>query len=122
MISQGYSKILVIIDQATCHKKLTESYDLIEKGIHVLYIPGRMTGFLQPADVGWFAAIKKCYSCNKKNNAFRFSIMLMGPHLKKKRKRITQAEILQDFKKKLAEANKNNKTMTKELLEKKSKN
>jgi hypothetical protein len=45
----------------------------------------------------------------------------MGPHLKKlkKRKRRTQAEVLQDFKKKLAEANKNNKTMTKELLEKK---
>jgi len=52
--------------QAKCHKKLTESYDLIEKGIHVLYIPGRMTGFLQPADVGWFATIKKCYSCNNK--------------------------------------------------------
>jgi hypothetical protein len=33
--------------------------------------------------------------------------------------RRTQAEILQDFKKKLAEANKNNKTMTKELLEEK---
>ena len=25
-----------------------------------------MTGFLQPADVGWFATIKKCYSCNNK--------------------------------------------------------
>ena len=37
----------------------------------------------------------------------------------KKRKRRTQAEILQDFKKKLAEANKNNKTMTKEQLEEK---
>ena len=60
IVSQGYSKILLIIDQATCHKKLTESYDVIEKGIHVLYIPGRMTGFLQPADVGWFATIKKC--------------------------------------------------------------
>jgi len=50
--------------------------------------------------------------------------MFMGPHLKKtkKRKRRTQAEILQDFKKKLAEANKNNKTMTKELLEKKIEN
>jgi hypothetical protein len=61
--------------------------------------------------VGWFATIK---------NTLRCSIMLMGPHLKKqkKRKRRTQAEILQDFKKKLAEANKNNKTMTKELLEK----
>ena len=54
MASQGYSKILLMIDQATCHKKLTESYGLFEKGIHVLYIPGRMTGFIQPADVGWF--------------------------------------------------------------------
>jgi hypothetical protein len=60
MLSYGNSKILLIIDQATCHKKLTESYDVIEKGIHVLYIPGRMTGFLQPSDVGWFATIKKC--------------------------------------------------------------
>jgi len=60
MVSQGYSKILLIIDQATCHKKLTESYDLIEKRIHVLYIHGRMAGSLQPADVGWFATIKKC--------------------------------------------------------------
>ena len=41
------------------------------------------------------------------------------PEKTKKRKRRTQAEILQDFKKKLAEANKNNKTMTKELLEEK---
>ncbi len=77
MISQGYSKILVIIDQATCHKKLTKSYDLIERGIHVLYLPGRMTGFLQPTDVGWFATIKNALSC---------SIMLMGPHLKKLKK------------------------------------
>ncbi len=59
MVSQGYSRILLIIGQATCHKRLTESYDLIEKGIHVLYIPGRMTGFLQPSDVGRFATIKK---------------------------------------------------------------
>jgi len=73
MVSQGYSKILVIIDQATCHKKLTKSYDLIERGIHNLYLPGRMTGFLQPTDVGWFATIKNALSC---------SIMLMGPHLK----------------------------------------
>ena len=29
--------------------------------IHVLYIPGRMTGLLQPADVGWFATVKKSY-------------------------------------------------------------
>ena len=42
-----------------------------------------------------------------------------SPEKTKKRKRRTQAEILQDFKKKLAEANKNNKTMTKELLEEK---
>jgi len=59
MVSQGYSQILLIIDQATCHKNLAESYDLIAKGIHVLYIPGRMTGLLQPADVGWFATVKK---------------------------------------------------------------
>ncbi len=45
-----------------------------------------------------------------------------SPEKTKKRKRRIQAEILQDFKKKLAEANKNNKTMTKELLEKKLKN
>ena len=45
-----------------------------------------------------------------------------SPEKTKKRKRRTQAEILQDFKKKLAEASKNNKTMTKELLEKKLKN
>ena len=42
-----------------------------------------------------------------------------SPEKTKKRKRRTQAEILQDFKKKLAEANKNNKTMTKEQLEEK---
>ena len=115
MVSQGYSKILLIIGQATCHKRLTESYDLIEKGIPVLCIPGRMTGFLQPADVGWFATIKKC--SQMLNNVDGAS-----PEKTKKRKRRTQAEILQDFKKKLAEANKNNKTMTKELLEKKLKN
>ena len=43
-----------------------------------------------------------------------------SPEKTKKRKRRTQAEILQDFKKKLAEANKNNKTMTKERLGKKN--
>ena len=42
-----------------------------------------------------------------------------SPEKTKKRKRRTQAEILQDFKKKLAEAYKNNETMTKELLEEK---
>ena len=61
MVSQGYSQILLIIDQATCHKNLAESYDLIAKEIHVLYIPGRMTGLLKPADVGWFATVKKAY-------------------------------------------------------------
>jgi hypothetical protein len=43
-----------------------------------------------------------------------------SPERTKKRKRRTQAEIVQDFKKKFAEANKNNKTMTKELLEEKT--
>ncbi len=101
MVSQGYSKIVLIVDQATCQKKLTESHGLIEKGIHVLCIPGRMTGFLQPADVGWFATIKKC--SQMLNNVDGAS-----PEKTKKKKRRTQAEILQDFKKKLAEANKNN--------------
>ncbi len=73
MVSQGYSQILLIIDQATCHKNLAESYDLIAKGIHVLYIPGRMTGLLQPADVGWFATVKKSYK-RKWNDWFMNSI------------------------------------------------
>ena len=44
-----------------------------------------------------------------------------SPEKTKKRKRRIQAEILQDFKKKLAEAIKHNKTMTKELPEEKKK-
>ena len=70
MVSQGYSKILLIIDKASCHKKLAESYDFIAKGIHVLYIPGRMAGLLQPAEVGWFATIKKAYK-RKWNDWFK---------------------------------------------------
>jgi len=41
---------------------------------------------------------------------------LASPEKAVGRKRRTQAEMLQDARKKLAEANKNNKTMTKELL------
>jgi hypothetical protein len=47
------------------------------------------------------------------NNAYT---LLTSPEKAIRRKRRTQAEMLQDARKKLAEANKNNKTMTKELL------
>jgi hypothetical protein len=70
---------------------------------------------LQQLKNATLATIKKCFQML--NNVDEAS-----PEKTKKRKRRIQAEILQDFKKKLAEANKNNKTMTKELLEKKLKN
>jgi hypothetical protein len=53
------------------------------------------------------------------NNA---DTLLASPEKAIRRKIRTQAEMLQDARKKLAEANKNNKTMTKELLAEKKKN
>ena len=47
------------------------------------------------------------------------SIILMGPQQKKEKKE-PSPKTFQDIKKKLAEANKNNKTMTKELVEEKN--
>ena len=47
------------------------------------------------------------------NNA---DTLLVSPKKAIRRKRRTQAKMLKDARKKLAEANKNNKTMTKELL------
>lgn len=32
-----------------------------ERNISLVFIPGRMTNLLQPADVGWFSVIKKAY-------------------------------------------------------------
>ncbi len=54
-----------------------------------------MTGFLQPADVGWFATIKNATRATiKKCSQMLNNVDGASPEKNKKRKRRTQAEIL----------------------------
>lgn len=73
MQSKSYERVLLIIGRATCHttaKVMTFCHD---HNIDLQYIPGRMTNLLQPADVAWFATIKKAYR-EKWNHWFTFDI------------------------------------------------
>lgn len=59
MTAKSYDRVLLILDQATCH--MADSIKLFcqKNNIFLHYIPGRMTNLLQPADLMWFAPIKK---------------------------------------------------------------
>ena len=54
-------KSLLFLDNATCHKTADVKTKLDEFKIDLEMIPPRMTGLVQPADVGWFRSIKAHY-------------------------------------------------------------
>lgn len=53
--------ILLIIDHAPCHLTVKVKNFCVDNCIELLFIPPRLTNLLQPADVCWFASIKKSY-------------------------------------------------------------
>jgi hypothetical protein len=61
MESNGLSSVLLILDQARCHLTAKVKARCEELHIKCLYIPPRLTGLLQPADVCWFSVLKKHY-------------------------------------------------------------
>ncbi|CAF1110790.1 unnamed protein product, partial [Brachionus calyciflorus] len=60
-IAQNYDKILLIIDSARCHLTLQVESFCSENDIILIFVPPRLTNLLQPADVSWFASLKKGY-------------------------------------------------------------
>ena len=61
MDSANLSKVCLIIDSARCHKTVKVRDKCRELNIKHFLIPPRLTGLLQPADVCWFASLKKTY-------------------------------------------------------------
>ena len=61
MISKNFESVLLILDNATCHKSAAFRAACAEENIILSFIPPRMTPLLQPADVSWFAVLKKKY-------------------------------------------------------------
>jgi hypothetical protein len=55
-------KFTMFIDSAKCHLTQTVSAKYSEINVNRMFIPPRMTNLLQPADVAWFANIKKAYN------------------------------------------------------------
>ncbi|CAF0945799.1 unnamed protein product [Brachionus calyciflorus] len=53
--------IHLVIDSARCHLTSKVNKEFVDLGIEPLFVPPRMTNLLQPADVCWFAVIKKMY-------------------------------------------------------------
>jgi hypothetical protein len=49
----------LVIDSAKCHLTQKVNDKMLELGLKKIVVPPRMTNLLQPADVGWFANIKK---------------------------------------------------------------
>jgi len=60
-LRKNFDKLLMVFDEATCHmhKKVIDFCAL--HSIYLLTIPPRMTNLLQPADVSWFASLKRSY-------------------------------------------------------------
>ncbi len=59
MTLRSFTSVLLIIDSARCHLTEKVKQFCASKSISLLIIPPRMTNLLQPADVCWFAPIKK---------------------------------------------------------------
>lgn len=59
MTRRNFSTVLLLIDSARCHLTAKVKQFCIQNCIELLIIPPRMTYLLQPADVCWFAPVKK---------------------------------------------------------------
>ncbi|RNA33693.1 pogo transposable element with KRAB domain-like [Brachionus plicatilis] len=64
MVQKGFKKVNLFLDSAPCHLTKSVKDELQVNGIVTNFIPPRMTNLLQPADVCWFASIKKQYHNN----------------------------------------------------------
>ena len=60
-LSQGFDKLHLVLDQATCHTSKETQDSFLNHKIEVLYMPKRMTSYLQPADVSWMRTLKTSY-------------------------------------------------------------
>jgi len=60
-LNKGLNKVVLLLDSATCHQTKKVSDFCLENNVFLLFIPPRLTNLLQPADVVWFAPIKKAY-------------------------------------------------------------
>lgn len=61
VLRQNQSKSLLFLDNATCHTTPSVRKKLNNFKIKLEMIPPRMTGIVQPADVGWMKSIKAEY-------------------------------------------------------------
>lgn len=52
---------MIFLDQATCHSSAETRRTFAKYNIRLNFIPKRMTGLLQPADVTWFSSMKNEY-------------------------------------------------------------
>jgi hypothetical protein len=61
MMRKNFEKMLLIFDEASCHlnPKVADFCKL--HSIFIITVPGKMMNLLQPADVCWFASIKRAY-------------------------------------------------------------
>ena len=59
MRKYNLQKLWLLIDCAKCHEKATVKTYCTKKNIRIMFVPKRLTNLLQPADVMWFASIKK---------------------------------------------------------------
>lgn len=67
----------MLLDSATCHQTKKVSEFCLENNVFLLFIPPRLTNLLQPADVVWFAPIKRAYKKSGTTGSSMMSILLL---------------------------------------------
>ncbi len=63
-MSNKPNETTLIIDSAKCHLTSKVTAKFFELNLNKELIPPRFTNLLQPADVSWFASIKKSFTLN----------------------------------------------------------
>jgi hypothetical protein len=61
VLRSGFNNPALIWDNATCHSSAEVEEHLLKTKIVPIFVPPRMTGLLQPADVCWFRSFKLAF-------------------------------------------------------------
>ncbi len=77
MRREDQTESIIYVDHAPPHKKAIFTDALADYGIGHKYIPARMTGLVQPADVCWLKTIKNEYQKRWANWYFKIEKLLL---------------------------------------------
>ncbi len=61
VLKSGFNKSALTWDNATCHSSAEVEEHLLKTKKVPIFVPPRMTGLLQPADVCWFRSFKQAF-------------------------------------------------------------